>query len=124
MRKIIIHPTHRKMIRILRERSKEGKPVILLKEEVYSLFKNLPSLDSPTMRNQSVYRFLLNAMNRSLSEFQQHEGNYVLNDKNLKVVESVYAKVEREHLCYTLLDTMKLVLIQRKISRHKLNGEG
>lgn len=117
MRKIIIHPTHRKMIRILRKRCKEGKPVVLLKDEVYNLFKILPSIDSPTLRNQRVYRLLLNAMNRPFLELKHQEDIYVLNDKSLKIVVSIYSKVERNHLCYTLQDTIKLLFTRRRISR-------
>ncbi len=115
MGNIVIHPTHRKMIHILREKYKEGKPVVLMKEDVDNLFKLLPTLNSPTMRNQSVYRLLLNAMNRSFSELQQHKNFYVLNHKAIKVVEKIYSKVERKHLCYTLLDSLRLFLIRRRI---------
>lgn len=124
MRKIVIHPTHRKLIRILCKRSKEGNPVVLLKEEIDNLFKVLPAIDSPTLRNQSVYRLALNAMKRSFSELQQHMGFIVLHDKNLKLVESIYSKVEREHSCYTLQDTIKSFLIRRRMSRRKPKGKG
>ena len=120
MRKIVIHPTHRKLLRILRERCDEGRPVVLLKDEVDSFFKVLPTLDSPIRRNQSTYRLVLNAMNRSFEDIKDYNNYYVLNDKSIRVVESIYAKVEKDHLCHTLQDTMKLVLIEKRISQRKL----
>ena len=117
MRKIVIHPTHRKLLRILHERCDEGRPVVLLKDEVESFFEVLPTLDSPIRRNQSAYRIVLNAMNRSLEDIQDYRNFYVLNNKNIKAIESVYATVERNHLCYTLLDTLKLFFIRRRISK-------
>lgn len=112
-----IHPTHRKLLRILRERCDEGKPVVLLKDEVDIFFKVLPTLDSPTLRNQSAYRIVLNAMNRSFEDLKDHNNFFVLNDKSIKVIESIYAKVERNHLCYTLYDALKLFFIRRRICR-------
>lgn len=117
MRKIVIHPTHRKLLRILRERCDEGRSVVLLKDEVDSFFKVLPTLDSPIRRNQSAYRLVLNAMNRSFEDIKDYNNYCVLNDKSIRVVESIYAKVERNHLCYTLLDTLKLFFIRRRISK-------
>ena len=124
MRKSVIHPTHRKVIRILRKRCEEGHPVVVRKEEVDILFKVLPTLGSPTMRNQSVYRLLLKAMNRSSSELKEHKDFYVLNDKSLEFVESIYSKIEKEHLCYTVLDSFKSFLIREEISRRKLKSKG
>jgi len=115
MRKIVIHPTHRKLLRILRERCDEGRPVVLLKDEVDSFFKVLPTLDSPIRRNQSAYRLVLNAMNRSFEDIKDYNNYYVLNDKSIRVVESIYAKVEKDHLCHTLLDTFMLLLVRRRI---------
>ena len=115
MRKIVIHPTHRKLLRILHERCDEGRPVVLLKDEVDSFCKILPTLESPTRRNQSVYRMVLNAMNRSFEDLKDHKIFFALNDKSIKVIESVYAKVERNHLCYTLYDALKLFFIRRRI---------
>ncbi len=117
MRKIVIHPTHRKLLRILHERCDEGRPVVLLKDEVDSFCKILPTLESPTRRNQSVYRMVLNAMNRSFEDLKDHKNFCVLDDKNIKVVESIYARVERNHLCYTLCDTIKLFFTRRRINR-------
>ena len=117
MRRMAIHPTHRKLLRILRKRCDEGKPVVLLKDEVDFFFKILPTLDSPTLRNQSAYRIVLNAMNRSFEDIKDYNNYYVLNDKRIRVVESIYAKVEKNHLCYTLLDTLKLFFIRRRISK-------
>ena len=87
----------------------------MLKDEVDSFFKVLPTLDSPIRRNQSAYRIVLNAMNRSLEDIQDYRNFYVLNNKNIKAIESVYATVERNHLCYTLLDTFKLLHVRRRI---------
>lgn len=113
MRKFIIHPTHRKFLRLLRERYKSGTPVVMLKGEVDDLLKKLPSVSSPTLRNQLIYREVLRAMNRPLSEIQQCTGFVVFNEKTIRTIESVYAKVERKQLCPVIM-----VSILTAITKH------
>ena len=113
MRSLIIHPTHRKILRLLRDMNNEGHPVILLKDELDSLFNALPSIQSPTLRNQFVYRTVLRAINRPLSDIQQCKGFIVMDNRSLNEIEKIFARVERNHLCFTLLGTMKLYLVRR-----------
>ena len=112
MRSLIIHPTHRKLLRLLRDRSNKGRPVILLKDEVDSMFQALPSIQSPTSRNQLVYRTVLRAINRPISDIQQCKGFIVLDNHNLNKIGKIYARIERNHLCYTLLSTLQLYLVR------------
>lgn len=113
MRHLIIHPTHRKLLRLLRDRNNEGQPVVLLKDEFDSMFKALPSIQSPTLRNQLVYRTILRAINRPISDIQQCRGLIVVDKHLLNTIEKVYARVERDHLCYTLHSTVQLYWVRR-----------
>lgn len=116
MKKIIIHPTHRKILRLLRERKNNGVPVVVLKKELEEVMETLTTFPSPTARNQYVYRVLLRAMNRPLSEIQHCTGFIVLDSKNINVIESIYARVERMHLCSTLINTWDLNRRRKVIS--------
>lgn len=118
MRKLIIHPTHRRFLRLLRERYESGAPVIILKSELDDLFKRLPSILSPTLRIQYVYMEVLRAMNRPLSEIQHCAGFVVIDDKCIKTTEAIFAKVERNHMCSTVLNALELS-IRRKSLRRK-----
>lgn len=120
MRKLIIHPTHRRFLRLLRKRFESGAPVVILKSELDDLFKKLPSIPSPTLRNQFIYREVLRAMNRPLSEIQHCTGFVVFDDKCIKTIETIFAKVERNHMCSTMLNALELS-IRRKSLRRKLN---
>lgn len=117
MSKLIIHPTHRKFLRILRERYECGTPVVILKSELDDLFKMLPSIPSPTLRNQFIYREVLRAMNRPLSEIQHCTNFIVFNEKFIKKIEAAYAKVERNQMCFTLLNVLEVSLRRKKIRR-------
>jgi len=118
MKKLIIHPTHRRFLRLLRERYESGTAVIILKSELDDLFKRLPSIPSPTLRIQYVYREVLRAMNRPLSEIQHCTGFVVFDDKCIKTIEAIIAKVERNHMCSTVLNALELS-IRRKSLRRK-----
>lgn len=115
MRWFIIHPTHKRFLRLLRERYKEGRPVILPKEEVDHIFELLLTFESPTTRNQYVYRVVLRAMERSISEIQNCHHFYVLNKHNVDVVEKIYAKIERRHLCGTILSAFEISLRKKRV---------
>lgn len=103
MRRCIIHPTHRKFIRLLRERLREGNPIIIRKAEYDALLKELPLFQSATARNQIIYRLALRAMNRPSSEMQQYDDLIIVNEQFIKGLETVYAKVERKQLCPVIM---------------------
>lgn len=115
MGRLIIHPTHRRLLRQLRERNKEGRPVILLIEERNCVFEELPLLKSATARNQCIYRVLLRAMRRSITEIEHRKGLIVLNNRNIDVIEREYAKVERRHLCLTVISSLELSLRRKRV---------
>lgn len=118
MRKFIIHPTHRRFLGLLRERYESGAPVVILKSELDDLFKRLPSIPSQTLRNQFVYREVLRAMNRPLSEIQHCTGFVVFDDKRINTIEAVFAKVERNHMCSTVLNALELSIRRKSLRRN------
>ena len=124
MRRLIIHPTHRRFIRILRDRYKNGEPVVILKKEFDNVLATLPSFTTPTARNQYIYREVLRVMNRPLSEIQHCTGIMVLDKKNINRIESVYAKIERKHLCSTVVNTVELYKRRRRRYGSKITGSG
>lgn len=95
---------------MLRERDKEGRPVILLREEMKHVFEVLPAFPSATDRNQYVYRVLLYALKRPFTEIQHCKDFIVLNKHNIHVIENAYAKVERNHFCGTVISALELSL--------------
>lgn len=103
MRRCIIHPTHRKFIRLLRERLREGNPIIIRKAEYDALLKELPLFQSATARNQIIYRLALRAMNLPSFEMQQYDDLIIVNEQFIKGLETVYAKVERKQLCPVIM---------------------
>ncbi len=112
MRRFIIHPTHRKFLRLLRNRINEGNPIIIRKAELDALFNNLPLLQSATARNQLVYRLALRAQNRPLSDIQQYDDLILVNERFVRGIESVYARVERKHLCPVIIVSILTPLVR------------
>lgn len=114
MRKLIIHPTHRRILRMLRERDNDGRPVILLVEERDRVKDVLPTLQSATARNQYVYRVLLRAIKRPFSEIQHCNGFIVVDKCCINLIEKLYAIVERRHFCGTVINAIELSLSKRR----------
>lgn len=118
MRKCIIHPTHRKFIRLLRERLREGNPIVIRKAEYGALLKELPLFQSAAERNQIIYRLVLRAMNRPSSEMQQYNDLIIVNEQFIKELESVYAKVERKRLCPVIMVSILTSIKKHHKRRH------
>lgn len=117
MKRIIIHPTHRKFLRLLRNRLREGKPIVIRKAELDALCKEFPLLQSATARNQLIYRLALSAQNRPLSEIQCYDDLILVNERFIKRLESEYAKVERKHLCPVLMVSILTSIIKHRKRR-------
>lgn len=119
MRKLIIHPTHRRFLRLLREQYESGTPIVILKSELDDLFKRLSSFPSPTLRNQFVYREVLRAMNRPLSVIQHCAGFVVFDDKCINTIETIFVKVERNHMFSTVLNALELSMRRKSLRRNQ-----
>ena len=95
MRKQIIHPTHRKFHRLLRNYFENGTPVVLIRKELAVLFKFFSSIPSPTLRNQVIYREALRGMNRPLSVIQQCSDFVIIDD--FTVVSSLEVTIRKHN---------------------------
>lgn len=98
MGKILLHPTHRKFIRILREHVEHGTPIIVTKSDK-DAFKALVQRTKKSLaRHKGIYRLLLRAMQRTVI----HEGDTILNSLHIDYIESVFCDVERKNIFVTI----------------------
>ena len=74
MRHLLIHPTHRKFIRLLRGRIKAEYPIIFTQSDIDAL-RNLWNKETMSMidRHQSIYRIVLTALFRSVDQIDKNE---------------------------------------------------
>ena len=100
---LLIHPTHRKFIRLLRGRIKAGFP-ILFTESDKDAFKNLWTQDTMSMldRHQRIYRIVLTALYRPIDEIDENEKVYLVGGEYINLMEQAFFEAERKHLRTTL----------------------
>lgn len=90
MRKLLLHPTHRKLIRLLREQLEQGKPIIVTQNDIAAFMSLIHRTKIALERHKCVYRLLLRAMQRTTP----HAEDIVLNSSHMDLIESVLCKAE------------------------------
>lgn len=101
----MIHPTHRKYIRLIRDRADSGNPIIITKKDWEDYLALIKSTNKKMARHQGVYRITLRAMNRSKEEVKTEAIQVVLDHNAINQIENFLSKAERKRLGKTLIST-------------------
>ena len=106
MKRIVLYPTHRKFIRLLRSKTKYGEYVVLRKEDLFELKKilsngNLNSVD----RHQKLYKCILGVVNNN-----SYNEECILLDINK--IRDYICQRERKTLQITIRNTFIYYLIK------------
>lgn len=88
----LIHPTHRKYIKLLREKADSGNPIIITKKDWEDYVALIKSTNKKMARHQSVYRITLRAMNRSKEEVETEDIQVILDHNAINQIESFCQK--------------------------------
>ena len=120
MRYLLIHPTHRKFVRIMRDRCRKGKPVLLKIEDIEDL-KNLFKMGTmPAIeRHKRLYKIVLRAYNRTLSEYSADEKIRIVDNQLIGVLENRFFVAEWKHLWMTLLSSFAFPIFRWLLNRNK-----
>lgn len=73
MRRILLHPTHRKFVRIIRDRVNSGRPIILTKTDIKAFQDICQGTMTMLKRHQGIYRIVLTAANRPIEGIEKNE---------------------------------------------------
>ena len=98
----LILPTHRKYIRLLRDRDNSGNPVKITKKDWEDFHELVRTTKQRLPRHQGLYRITLRAMNRPLEEVDPKDIYAVLDKRAISVIENSLAKAEWKSLGVTL----------------------
>ena len=122
MRHLLIHPTHRKLIRLMRNRLKDGHPIVFIQSD----FDAFHAISQGTMtmidRHQKIYRLILTAVYRPIEKIDRTEKVCIVGDATINVIEKCFAQAERKHLGTTILSghlVPSLRWIVNKKRKHK-----
>ena len=112
MGKLLLHPTHRKFIRILREHIEQGKTIIITQNDIVAFRALMHRTKIALERHKGIYRLLLQAMQRTVV----NNGDFVLNSSRINFIESIFCKVERKNIFVTIRNIIVLPILHKMIS--------
>lgn len=115
MKKILLHPTHRKFIRLLRKHILQGGMIIVTKADIESWEELLYRTQIALKRHKGTYKILLRAMRRT----EVHEGNFIFGSSHVDFIENVFCKVERKRIFVTIRNIILRPILHK--ASHFLN---
>ena len=117
MRPFLIHPTHRKYIRLLRNRAVGGNPIVLTNQDVEDFRKLMKTSKQRLYRHHGLYRITLRAMSRPQSDVTTEEIHSILDEDAINHIARFLSKAERSQLGTTLFSTFVVPILRRIIRR-------
>lgn len=119
MRHLLIHPTHRKLIHLMRNRLKDGYPIVFIQSD----FDAFHAISQGTMtmidRHQKIYRLILTAIYRPIEEIDRTEKVCIVGDATINVIEKCFAQAERKHLGTTFLSGYLVPMLQWIVNKRR-----
>lgn len=118
MRYPLVQPTHRKFIRMLRDRCDRGNPIALNEKDIEDLLRLLHIRTMPAVdRHQRLYKIFLRAMSRSCEYLSETGRCLIIGPKVIKSIEKRLFIAEWRHPRMTMQSSF-LVPLLRRILKH------
>ncbi|MBO6169085.1 MAG: hypothetical protein J6O51_03850 [Bacteroidales bacterium] len=117
MRRILLHPTHRKFVRIIRNRVNSGRPIILAKTDIKAFQDICQGTMTMLKRHQGIYRIVLTAANRPIEGIEKNEKVCVLGNSLVNAIEKEFSKAEWRHPWTTVLSGYVVPILQRTVNK-------
>ena len=113
----LILPTHRKYIKLLRERANSGNPIVIKKKDMEDFRELVRTTHQRGARHRGLYRITLKAMKCSPEEIELEDIECILDNRAVNFVEKTLAKVEWKSLGATLVGAYLIPFLQAVIKR-------
>lgn len=111
MKKIILYPTHRKFIRLLKDTDKIGKPIVIKEKDLESIHKLWASTQNSLERHKGIYKIVVRAMNENVYE----QGDTILDCQRIDLIESDFCQAERKNLLRTIRNIIFTYIYRKTI---------
>ena len=89
---LLLHPTHRKFINLLKKHVADGNVIILTHEDIEEFKMMFKSTNSSLKRHQILYKIFLRAINRPIVKPCGHD--VVVDDLLVKEIEKKLRRIE------------------------------
>ena len=111
----LIHPVHRRYIKLLRKQVEEGSPILLTQSDLDG-FKDLcMRTKQKGKRHRGLYRLTLQAINRPEEETRKIGGSGSIGTKEIDFIEKTLASAERRGLYATIMGSVLWYCRKHKI---------
>lgn len=117
MKKILLHPTHRKFIRLLRKHILQGGMIIVTKADIESWEELSRHTQTAIERHKSIYRILLSAIRRT----EVNEGDRIGGSLFVDSLEKAFCIAERRKIFVTLRNIILLPIVNK--ASHWINTQ-
>lgn len=111
---LLLHPTHRKFIRLLREHVKDGSFFNLTQEDVAEYKMILNTTKNSKKRHQTIYRIFLHAIRRDKGD--NTDAEIIINSESVGCIEKCLRKAELTKPLITLRNIL-VIALSRLFSR-------
>ena len=113
----LILPTHKKFIKLLRDRANSGNPVVMTQKDNEDFQELVRMTKRKGERHRDLYRITLRALNHSKEEIET-EGLYaILDNRAVELIEKTLAKVEWRSLRATLQGSYLVPFLRSFVKR-------
>ncbi len=111
MSTILIHPTHRKIVALLKEHIASGKHLEIIQQDIDDFHRLLHRTQIAMERRKRIFRILLTIMNRT-----QTGAGYAANDLIVvSQIEKAFARADRKRLDVTIRNAILSPIISKFI---------
>ena len=112
---LLIHPVHRRYIKLLRNQVKMGSPILLTQSDIDG-FKDLcQSTKQKGKRHRGLYKLTLEAINRPEEKTRKIGVSGSIGTREINFIEKTLASAERRGLYATIMGTIKWFCIKHKL---------
>lgn len=103
---LLIHPVHRRYIKLLRKQVEKGYPILLTQNDIDGLKDLFHKTKQKGERHRILYRLTLNAINRPEEETRKMGISGMLGVKEIGFIEKTLAKAERRGLYASIMGSI------------------
>ena len=112
---LIIYPTHRKFLKLLKKRAEMGLPIVLKKKDFNEFDKLMERTQNSMYRHKGVYMIIIRAMNRNSFE----HGDIRLEKPLINIIEKYIGRIERKNIYRTIRNTILIFIINKFVNHNK-----
>lgn len=109
MSPILIHPTHRKIVALLKEHVASGKHLEIIQKDMDDFHQLIQRTQKAMERHKGIYRILLRIMSRSKTGTGYLESDLMV----ISQIEKVFARAERKRLDITIRNAILIPILSK-----------